>query len=164
MEGKPNQPETGDALARSRQRKKYRIKIIALGMALLLSGILMGAGGMFFWGRKLVLQNIRRGADPARITAHLEKTLDLNAEQKLKVEEILNTHMPKLREIRRSKYVLIRQEIKAMNEEIAAILDERQVKIWEEKMDRIMPFRRYKRHGHHRAKPPPGERPPGPPR
>jgi hypothetical protein len=128
-------------------------------MALLLSGILIGAAGMFFWGRGLVLQNIRRGMDPARITAHLEEKLDLNAEQKLKVEEILAIHMPKIREIRKSKYLLIRQEIKTMHEEITAILDEDQAKIWEEQMDRITPFRRYNRHRRHGPKPPPGSHP-----
>lgn len=159
MEGKPIQPDTPDQLSQNRQRRNARIKIIALGMVLLLSGILMGAGGMFFWGRYLVLQNIRRGADLTAISARLEEKLDLSSGQKQKVEEILGAHMPKIREIRKSKYLAIRQEIENMKEEIGATLDERQTKIWEEEVDQIMSFRKFKRHNHHRPHSHPGSHP-----
>ncbi len=150
MDVTSSQPEKRDQLSRKRQRKNARNKIIALGMALLLSGILIGAGGMFFWGRKLVLQNIRRGASLSSISQRLEETLDLNSAQKQKVEAILTTHMPKMREIRRSKYQEIRQEIEAMKGEIESTLDERQMQIWEEQVDQIMFFRRYNRRRPHR--------------
>ena len=159
MEGKPTQPDIQDQLALNRKRRNARLRIIALGMVLLLSGILMGAGGMFFWGRYLVLQNIRRGADLTAISTRLEEKLGLNPAQKQKVEEILSAHMPKIREIRKSKYLAIRQETETMKEEIGATLDERQMKIWEEEVDQIMSFRRFKRHNHHRPPPPPGARP-----
>lgn len=148
MEDKSYQSKGGAPLPHDLQRKRYRIKIIALCMALLLSGMLIGAGGMFFYGRKLVLQNIRRGADPARITMRLSEKLDLSVEQKQKVEEILNRHMPRIREIRKSKYVQVRQEINTMREDISAILDQRQAGIWDEETNRIMPFRRYNHHRH----------------
>ena len=159
MEGKPTQPDARDQLSLIRQRRTARIKIITFGVVLLLSGILMGAGGMFFWGRTLVLQNIRRGADLAAISARLEEKLDLNSDQKQKVEEILGLYMPKIREIRKSKYLAIRQEIETMKEEIGATLDERQTKIWEEQVDQIMSYRSFKRHNRHRPASPPGTHP-----
>jgi hypothetical protein len=150
MDVTSSQPEKRAQALRNRRRRK----IIGLGLVLLLSGILIGAGGMFFWGRELVLQNIRRGASLASISEHLEKALNLNSTQNEQVEEILKRHVPKIREIRKSKYLEIRQEIDVMRDEIEATLDERQLKLWEEELDRITSYRRYRRHHHRRPSPP----------
>jgi len=143
--------------AAAKTRRNLRLKVVLLGLAILLSGVVIGAGGMLFWGRELILkrlQHVRPG--PEMICQRLEKTLGLNSGQKVEVERILKEYFPRIREIRQRKDQLTHEAFRAMHREIFAVLDPRQAQIYEEELGRMLP-RPWRRRGFHRMGPPPDQ-------
>jgi hypothetical protein len=128
-----------------------RLKVVLLGLALLLCGVVIGAGGMLFWGRELILkrlQYVRPG--PELICRNLESSLNLTPDQTLAVGKILNDYFPRIRALRQNKDDLTREEFRAMHQEILAVLTPGQAEHYEEEFGKMLP-RPWRRHGFHHS-------------
>ena len=121
--------------------KTLRWRIALLGIILLLSGIVIGAGGTFIFGRRIILRTIRKGPDPGRIATRIEKDLDLSSQQVKRVEEILATRLKKVRQIRRDNRLPIYHQFELMKKEISDVLDQGQAQKWNQRANKLMRFR-----------------------
>ena len=153
MNNHPPTPSNPENPVANKPKGSLRIKVVLLGMAILLCGIVIGAGGMLFWGRELILKRLQHiRPAPEMICQRLEKTLSLNPDQKVEVERILKDYFPRIREIRQSRDQLTQEEFRAMHREILAVLDPRQARLYEEELGKMLP-RHWHRRGFHRGGP-----------
>jgi uncharacterized membrane-anchored protein YhcB (DUF1043 family) len=124
-----------------------KVKTIFAVFGLIMIGFLAG----FITHRQLVkkeMQRVVRLGEAPMFREHLVRHLDLNAEQKVQVEQILDKHVQEMRQLmqnnRRSRADLIRE----LEADLEPVLSEQQL----EQLQRFN--RRFKR------PPPPGSRPP----
>ena len=147
-------PETAPTLvflSAPPSKGNLRLKVVLLGLAILFCGVVIGAGGMLFWGRELVLSRLHRGApEPGMICARLEKTLSLDPKQKTAIEAILQEHFPRIRELRQARDRLVFEEFQEMSGRITAVLTPAQAEIYRRDLRRLLP-RYWQRHGHRRG-------------
>ncbi|NLC70938.1 MAG: hypothetical protein GX751_06215 [Desulfuromonadaceae bacterium] len=155
MNNHPVSPSNLENPLSKKPRGSLRLKVIFLGLAILLCGVMIGAGGMLFWGRELILKRLQHVRPrPEMICERLGKTLNLNPDQKTEVARILNDYFPRIRAIRQSKDQLTHEEFRAMHREIFAILDPRQAELYEQELGKMLP-RHWHRRGFHRGGAPP---------
>lgn len=132
-----------------------RLKVVLLGLGILACGVVIGAGGMLFWGRELILKRLQHvRPKPEMICDRLETTLSLTAVQKAEVARVINEYFPRIRAIRQDKDQLTHEQFQAMHRDIFAVLDSRQAKLYEEELAKMLP-RPWRRRGFHRSVPPP---------
>ena len=114
---------------------------ILLGGALtLVSGIIIGAGlTLIVTGNS----NAQKSLPPApeymsgRMVKRIAEELKLPPEQREQLEPIVQKHMKAMDDIRQDARPKIMEEIEQMNDEIMAILEEGQQKLWQDKMKHI---------------------------
>jgi len=120
------------------RRKGRRWKTAGLGLLLLVCGAVMGSGITVLAARKLVVDAMR---DPDRFprfaAARAKRHLGLSDEQTSQVREILIRRFHAIRRIRAESRPRIEEQIARMNEEVAAVLDERQAARWRERVEAI---------------------------
>ncbi len=116
-------------VASPRRRDKW--KTVALGLAILLCGILIGAGGTVICVRKILVYAIHHPEEaPARLTARLRKKLHLSDDQAARVKAILSERQEAIQAIRRETQPKVMKEFEQAKEEIAATLTPDQARSW----------------------------------
>ena len=113
------------------------LKPFFLSTLILISGIVIGAGlTLIITGQS----NVTKSLPPApeymsgRMVKRIEEELKLPPEQREQLGPIVQKHMKVMDDIRQDARPKIMDEIKQMNDEIMAILDEGQQQLWQEKM------------------------------
>ncbi len=121
-----------------RGRKPSKLRWILPGVLILLSGIVIGAGGTAYVMQRKVLNQIRHPVRlPNRFEERLTRGLNLTPEQKAAVEEIVRRHSENLQRIREESVPRIREEMQAMQQEILDALDEEQAAVLRHRFDRV---------------------------
>jgi hypothetical protein len=112
-------------------------KAILFSALTLVSGIIIGAGlTLIVTGNS----NTQKSLPPApeymsgRMVKRIAEELKLPPEQREQLGPIVQKHMKAMDDIRQDARPKIMEEIEQMNDEIMAILDEGQQKLWQDKM------------------------------
>lgn len=118
--------------------RRRRLQLLAMGLILLLSGLVIGASGAIVVVRHIALTVVQ---DPDRVPEFLERrftrTLNLDVTQQAQIEAILSHHHQLVLEIRRENRPRIDALIESLHSEVSAILDEQQRAKWNKRFDAI---------------------------
>jgi len=146
-------------------RKLHCWRMAFFGMVILLAGIIIGAAATLAFVR-YSRPDLTPGPEFAaeRIVRQLQHHLRLSPEQMAKLEPILQKRLQKLDEIRANARPQIAEQLRLMNEEISAVLDEHQKQLWHEHLQRLQKMLRPGPGPHRRGSPWSGQNRPGPPR
>ena len=105
--------------------------MVLLGILILISGMVIGAGMTAIIGRRMVMQFMDH---PERLytktTDRLRKRLDLSDEQTEQVREIVETRLGSLIEIHRDVRPKVEEQLMLFRDEVTKILDEDQLDNW----------------------------------
>ena len=150
------------------------LKPVLMSALILFSGIIVGAGlTLIVTGDSDIQKSLPPGPEymSGRMVERIVRELKLSPEQHEQLEPIIQKRMKAMDDIRSQARPQINNELKLMNEEIIAILDEGQKQIWENKIKKMQEHftrmrhrrgtgdrRRNKRHPEERF--PPEEKPP----
>ncbi len=109
-----------------------------LGFFLLFCGVLIGASGTAIIGSKLFLHRI---GDPdamhAHALEHLQRRLDLTETQRGRIEGILRERLDTMHRLRSEMRPRLLTELRMMEEEVSAVLDESQRETWRKHFERL---------------------------
>ncbi len=114
-------------------RRLHRWRMAFFGLVILLAGMLSGAAVTL-----LVVGRIDRQVSPPpmpvvrEMLARIGPRLHLSEEQRKQIEPILVKHMERLDEIGQKGRAAIIEELKTLNEEMAAVLDDGQIRLWQQ--------------------------------
>ena len=119
-------------------RKIYYWRSAFFGLVILIAGAVIGGATMSI----MTTQRLRRpgrGSEfrSLQVLPPLRRDLGLSQEQSEKIKPLLDGHMEKLENIRESARIEIEETLRQMNEEISAILTDRQRQIWQREMSRL---------------------------
>lgn len=138
-------------------------KTVLLGLGLLLSGVIIGAGlmGSILWKRlEEPSRDLRRV--PAHLPARMREELNLSEDQVRQIRQIMERHWEEMEALRSELEPRFRAHLDRVDSAIKAVLTEEQRREWEERFSR----ERLRWAGPHGRRPPPrfGEPPPDDPR
>jgi len=166
--------EAAEAQAPAPPKPKSRGWVqVLLGIAILLCGMLIGAGGAVLVGRGLILRQSTQVS--GAIVRHMSRRLNLTPQQERDVRRIVREHMEQVDQIRNQGRRDIEEELDAMRDEVADVLTPQQAQAWRRQFERVRrvapppPGGRWEPPGGHRGFWEPGPRdkdghhPPGPP-
>jgi hypothetical protein len=114
-------------------RRLHRWRMAFFGLVILLAGMLSGAAIAL-----LVVGHLEQQGPPPPVVvvkemlARLGPRLDLSQEQRDRMEPILLRHVEKLDEIGQDGRAAIVEELAALNEELATVLNEGQMRQWQQ--------------------------------
>jgi hypothetical protein len=118
--------------------KKTRRRAIILGLVILVSGFMLGAGFTTVFLHHMLHHIIHNpGEAPKRITKRMKCKLDLSDEQAAKMQAILTERQKALLAIFCEIRPRIEYQIKRTRDEVAAILDQEQAKQWFKQFDHM---------------------------
>lgn len=121
-----------------RPRKRGKWQVIALGLAILLCGMLIGAGGTLICVKRIVLHAIHHPEEaPARIAARMQKKLHLTEKQAVRVRAVLAERHRAIMAIRRDAQPKVIQELEKAKRQVAAILTPDQARSWNRRFDEL---------------------------
>ena len=126
---KPEQLPTASAL-----------KPVLMSALILFSGIIIGAGlTLIITGDSGTQKSLPPGPEymSGRMVERIVRELKLSPEQHEQLKPIIQKRMKAMDDIRSQARPQINNELKLMNEEIIAILDEGQKQIWEDKVKKM---------------------------
>ena len=126
---KPEQLPTASAL-----------KPVLMSALILFSGIIIGAGlTLIVTGDSGTQKSLPPGPEymSRRMVERIVRELKLSPEQHEQLKPIIQKRMKAMDDIRNQARPQINNELKLMNEEIIAILDEGQKQIWEDKIKKM---------------------------
>ena len=130
--------ERPDNLTISYIHKLHRWRMAFFGMVILLAGIVIGGASMLILvPHKLMRPPRGPEFESLRMIPSLRRDLGLSLEQSEKIKPIMNKHMEKLQKIRMDARSEIDKALVQMNEDISAILTEKQQQIWQRRLDRL---------------------------
>jgi hypothetical protein len=102
-----------------------------LWLVIFLSGVIVGGGTTLLVVRNNVLASIHHPEDmPARLARHLQRMLDLDAQQVQRVEQIFRDRQQALQALRREFQPKIEKELDRVNEEVSTVLRDDQRDKW----------------------------------
>ena len=108
-------------------RKRRPWRSLLLGLAILLCGILIGAGITVIVLQKVVLYAIHHPEQvPNRLTERLRGKLGLSDDQAKKIKAILNERQKAFQALRRATRPKMERELERLKEDVAAVLNENQ--------------------------------------
>ena len=111
-------------------RRRRWLKLILLAVVFL-SGMLTGVGGLVLAVRNRILEMPRfQDQPPARIASVLGKRLGLNNDQVRQLQPIIERRQQNLLELRREIQPRVVTEAKRLEEDVAALLDDKQKAAW----------------------------------
>ena len=100
------------------------------------SGCIVGAGTTVIAIRNSALFAVHHPAKmPSKIAARMTKVLSLSDEQAREVEAILRERQSAIQDIRREFQPRIEMELDRLEEQISAVLDEKQRENWQERFE-----------------------------
>jgi NADH dehydrogenase/NADH:ubiquinone oxidoreductase subunit G len=112
--------------------RRRRWLSIVLTLVVFISGFVLGAGTVAISIRNQALFALHHPEqEPARIAARLRRSLRLSDEQTQRVQQILEDRQAALESIRRDVQPRVVAELDLVEQQIAAVLDERQREQWE---------------------------------
>lgn len=116
-----------------------KAKPVLFSLLTLLSGIVIGAGAtLIFIGLPPKEQDMPLPEEfSRRMVERLTHELALTPEQRESIGPVIERHMKALDTIREEARPKIRLELEAMNNEILAMLDERQQQMWKDQIERM---------------------------
>lgn len=119
-------------------RKIYYWRTAFFGLVILIAGAVIGGATMSI----MTTQRLRRSGrgrefQSLQVLPPLRRDLGLSQEQSEKIKPLLDGHMEKLQDIRENARIEIEDTLRQMNEEISAILTDRQRQIWQREMSRL---------------------------
>ena len=121
---------------------KKRWKLVFFGLAILLCGMVIGAGITFHAFRVMMSRAISPSSELAgRITKHIDRDLDLTAEQRSQVAKVVAQRVSGFKSILTDAYDRIKEQFQLLHDEVAPILTEEQKSKWEKhykKMQRVI--------------------------
>ena len=104
---------------------------VALGLAILLCGMVMGAAGTMVVTRRALRHGIQAPDKTARsLTQRMNAQLNLSPEQQKQVAEIVCRHLKQLRATRK-------EQLRLMRDEVAGVLSPEQAALWRKGFDRL---------------------------
>jgi len=122
-------------------RRPSTLKMVLLGLAILLCGMVIGSAGTLFVARRAVVHAVLHPEEmPTRAAQRLGRRLDLSAEQQAQVETILRRRLLALAHVRERFRPQIDRELDDLREEVAAMLDEEQAQQWRDDFRRLRRF------------------------
>jgi hypothetical protein len=115
------------------------LKPVLFSVLTLVSGIIIGSGVTLMTAERFKNKPVPPGPEylSERMIDHLVRELNLLPEQQQQLDPIVKQHMEAMDKIRQDARPLIAEEIKQMNDEIMALLDEGQKQIWNDKIQRM---------------------------
>lgn len=118
----------------------HRWRMAFFGLVILLAGIIIGASAALI-GKWHFLKGPGLGPERTadRMVQGLRHELRLSPDQRRQIDPIIQKHMERLDQIRKEARPRIEGELRAMNEEIAPLLDDQQRKEWKQ-MQRRLPM------------------------
>ncbi len=113
--------------------RRRRWLTVLLMLALFLSGAVCGGGLTALHLVRKVRQAVQRPEErPGRSAEWIARRLDLTPEQRREVRDILHHHAQEMQRIRRDVMPEVREQLKALEEEIAGVLTPEQERRWRE--------------------------------
>jgi hypothetical protein len=126
--------------ARPRRSRKQTLLSVLLGLVILLCGGVIGSGLTlhFLWGRLMTgIHNPRAGEMPERLTGRIDRMLDLNDEQRARVEEIIREKQQVFLEMRADFFPRVNSLIEDLHSAIATELDDKQRATWDTRLNHL---------------------------
>jgi len=138
---------------------------VLLGIAILVCGMLIGAGGTIVLGRRILVPGARQPAQlSGAIAKGMARRLNLTPEQERETRRIVREHMERVNELRDQGRRDIQQELDAMRDEVAEVLTPQQAQAWKRQFEHIRRFAPQPSGGRRGPGAPPDRGPkPGPP-
>lgn len=139
MSDSHNAIPTADSRVRAVTLKRRRgWPRLLLYFAIFASGVIVGGGITLTVARHRALHAMRHPeAMPARIASRMERTLSLSEAQRRDVERILGRRHETLQHIRREVRPQIEAQLDLLEEDISAVLNERQREKWQRRFRRL---------------------------
>lgn len=131
----PESPEP--IVPKTSVRKKKRWRAILLGLIILASGVLLGAGVTAVYVHKMVHIIQTPGEAPKRITNRLRWKLNLSDQQAERIQAIFVEREKALTAIFHEISPRLREQVKRTREEVSAVLNPDQAKTWNRHFDRM---------------------------
>jgi hypothetical protein len=132
-----NQTGKNDDLIKVLERM-HRWRMAFFALVILLAGIVIGASSMTIFGRR---QMMGKPHSPEiaveRMMRELIEHMDLTAQQRQAIRPMLLEHMEKLHQIRMDVRPQIQQQLANLNEDVSALLDEKQEQQWQREFQRL---------------------------
>ena len=113
-------------------RQMHRWRMAFFGLVILLAGIIIGAASISILSPDRLSSHPQPPERATRIMiGRLGRELGLSSKQDEKIGPILHNHMQKLDNIRADARIEITEQLRQMNEEVSAVLNEDQKQIWQ---------------------------------
>jgi len=110
-------------------RKKITFKKFAVGVAILLCGMLLGSALTIHAGNRIMLEAIGKPEKMAdHMTRRLTRDLDLSESQKQQVGEIINKRAKSVSGILSETHPRMEEQFELMHREVREVLDDNQKK------------------------------------
>jgi len=116
-------------------RKKRRWRAIVLGLIILASGFLLGAGATAVYCKKMIHMIQTPGEAPKKITNRLRWKLKLSDQQAEKVQAIFIEREKALTAIFHDVSPRLQEQLKRTRVEVSAVLNPDQAKAWHRHFD-----------------------------
>jgi hypothetical protein len=118
---------------------KSVLKPMLFSMLILVSGIIIGSGVTLMTAEQFRKKPVPPGPEymSGRMIERITRELHLSPEQQEQLDPIVKQHMQAIDKIREAVRPQIADELKQMNDEIMAVLDEGQKQIWTDKIQRM---------------------------
>jgi hypothetical protein len=113
-------------------RRLHRWRMAFFGLVILLAGMLSGAAVTLLAVRPMRHAQRELVPPPIELLARVVAHLRLSPEQEKQVEPIIQRHYQRLDAIRQEGRTAITEELKLMNDEMCAVLDEGQARLWQQ--------------------------------
>lgn len=115
------------------------LKPVLFSILTLVSGIIIGSAATLMTADLSPKKPVPLGPEylSGRMIEHLVRELHLSPEQQQQLGPIVKKHMEEMEKIREIARPQIAEEIKQMNDEIMALLDEGQKQIWKDTIQRM---------------------------
>ena len=127
-----------DNLGIDYMRKMHRWRMAFFGVVILLAGIVIGGALVMILAPQMLVK-LPPGPEfePLMMIPPLRAELGLSDEQTEKIKPIMDKYMGKLNQIRMNARTEIGDTLKQMNDEITAILTDRQKDLWRRGLERL---------------------------
>jgi len=138
MGGAMSQNQTTNNPVVSHINKAHYWRVAFFGLIILVAGVVIGGSSMLIFApKKLIQPPPGPEFNSLRVIPPLRRDLGLDPEQVEKIKPIMDKHMQKLNTIRIEARSEIGETLKQMNEEIAAILTDKQKQTWYHELEQL---------------------------
>lgn len=112
---------------------------LVLAMAILLCGMVIGAGGTVVLGRRAFLAPTsgRPEQVSSAVARHMARRLNLTSQQQRQVRDIVREHTQRLTRIREQAREEAQKELDLLEEDVARVLTAEQARLWREEFARM---------------------------